>query len=154
MRHGHAPASGKSIEYTAYWNMIQRCTNRKFRQYLDYGGRGIKVHPAWLIAGFPEFLKAVGPRPSSQHTIDRIDNDGNYEPGNVRWATRVQQNRNTSKNVMLTVRGETCSLAEWHERTGIGHSTLRARIALGWRPEQIVLTPVRRMRRTRTVTRG
>jgi hypothetical protein len=150
MRHGHAPKSGRSAEYMAWQNLIQRCTNPNFKQYADYGGRGIKVHRAWLgRGGFRGFLKEVGRRPSSRHTIDRIDNDRGYEPGNIRWATRVSQNRNTSKNVVLTVQGETLSLAEWSERTGIGHSTLRARISLGWAPDTVVLTPVRRMRRSR-----
>jgi hypothetical protein len=150
MQHGHAPKSGRSAEYMAWQNLIQRCTNPNFKQYADYGGRGIKVHRAWLgRGGFRAFLKEIGRRPSSRHTIDRINNDRGYEPGNIRWATRVSQNRNTSKNVMLTVRDETLSLAEWSERTGIGHSTLRARIALGWASDTVVLTPVRRMRRSK-----
>lgn len=149
MGHGHSSKGVRSPEYMAWQNMIQRCTNPNFRQYSDYGGRGISVHGAWLEPeGFAGFLNAIGPRPSPKHTIDRINNNLGYAPGNVRWATRVQQNRNTSKNVVLTVHGETHSLAEWSERTGIGHSTLCGRIALGWDANKVILTPVRRMRRS------
>ncbi len=137
----------RTPEYMAWQNMIQRCTNRNLRQYRDYGGRGIGVCPAWTgRGGFRKFLKSVGNRPTAAHSLDRRDNARGYEPGNVRWASRVEQNRNTSKNVMVTVAGKTLSLAEWSERTGIGHSTLRARIALGWSEEDVVSQPPRSKR--------
>ena len=79
-------------EHSAWANMWTRCTNPIFRQYSDYGGRGISVTPAWR--DFAQFLNDVGPKPHPGLTIDRIDNDGNYEPGNVRWATRAQQSSN------------------------------------------------------------
>ncbi len=89
-RHGHA---GMPTYLT--WNgMIQRCTNPKHRRYADYGGRGIKVHPPWRI--FDNFLRDVGERPDGK-TLDRIDVNGNYEPGNVRWATIKEQNANKRK---------------------------------------------------------
>jgi hypothetical protein len=72
--------------------MIQRCTNSKFTDYKNYGGRGIKLHPDFL--GFKKFIEHIGPRPSMEHSINRINNNGNYEPGNVEWATYTQQANN------------------------------------------------------------
>lgn len=87
---------GKSYtpEYSVWRGMKQRCLNPKASYYADYGGRGIKVCEKWAN-DFGEFYKDVGPRPSSQHSLDRIDVNGNYEPGNVRWATAREQARNT-----------------------------------------------------------
>ncbi len=86
-------------EYGIYRGMIQRCSDRKSKNWKDYGGRGIRVCDRWLHgengkSGFACFLADVGLRPTPKHSIDRIDNQGNYEAGNVRWATRRQQNNN------------------------------------------------------------
>lgn len=88
----------KSI-YRTWSNMLQRCTNPKNPGYARYGGRGIGVYPAWR--SFAAFERDVGPKPSARHTLDRVDNDGNYEPGNVRWTCwRTQAtNRRTSRSV-------------------------------------------------------
>lgn len=81
-------------EYRAWGNMIQRCEYPRARGFENYGGRGIKVCPQWR-ADYRQFLADLGRRPSPQHSLDRFpDNDGNYEPGNVRWATKGEQNRN------------------------------------------------------------
>lgn len=83
--------------YELYHKMRQRCTNPKAVQYKHYGGRGIKVCERWLgLDGFDYFVADVGPRPEGT-TLDRKDNDGNYEPGNVRWATKSEQNSNRRK---------------------------------------------------------
>ena len=85
-----------SAEYRAWSNMRTRCYSKKHKDYPRYGGRGIKVHPDWLGRGsFARFLACVGPRPSELHSLDRINSDGDYEPGNVRWATAAVQARNT-----------------------------------------------------------
>lgn len=92
----HSETSGhtKTPEYVAWDNMKQRCLNQNRDQYEDYGGRGIEVCARWLHS-FENFLADIGRRPSPKHTLDRYpDNDGNYEPGNVRWATRSEQSRN------------------------------------------------------------
>lgn len=80
-------------EYRAWQQMRQRCSNRRHVEWRNYGGRGICVCKEW-DQSFQAFYEHVGPRPSSQHSLDRIDNDGNYEPGNVRWATASEQRRN------------------------------------------------------------
>ncbi len=82
-------------EYAAWINMRRRCYYSKDNAFHRYGGRGIRVHPAWRDS-FDAFFEHVGPRPSPQHSLDRINNDGNYEPGNVRWATKRQQSQNHS----------------------------------------------------------
>lgn len=92
-RHGRS----RMPEYFAWKNVIYRCTNPSSSVYKYYGGRGIAVCDRWK--DFDNFLADVGPRPSVKHSIDRIDNDGNYEPGNVRWATKkVQMNNKRQAN--------------------------------------------------------
>jgi hypothetical protein len=85
-------------EYSAWTTMKTRCLNPKTAKYPDYGGRGIKVCDRWLTS-FENFLADMGHRPSAEHSLDRIDNDGNYEPGNVRWATRSEQVQNRRVSV-------------------------------------------------------
>lgn len=88
-----------TIEYRAWGNLISRCYNQNHQAYKNYGGRGIKVCASWRdkTNGFSNFLADMGKRPSAKHSIDRINNDGNYEPGNCRWATAKQQRNNQRK---------------------------------------------------------
>lgn len=90
---GDAARGRVAPEYHAWKGMIKRCTNKKNRGWPNYGGRGITVCERWRES-YLTFLADVGRRPSSKHSLDRIANDGNYEPGNVRWATRKQQINN------------------------------------------------------------
>ncbi len=87
-------------EYAVWCMMKQRCGNPRNAKYARYGGRGIRVCERWA-SSFEDFIADMGPRPSGEHSIDRVDNDGNYEPGNCRWATRTEQghNRHTSFQV-------------------------------------------------------
>ena len=87
----------KSSEFRVWQQMIQRCDNPKTHRYDAYGGRGIKFCMRWL--SFENFLEDMGPRPSMKHTLDRRDNDGDYEPSNCRWATKSQQARNRRANI-------------------------------------------------------
>lgn len=90
--HGEAGRATRSSEYRTWGGMVQRCTNPNNSRYSSYGGRGITVCDRWRT--FENFLEDMGRRPSPDHSIDRIDNDGSYEPGNVRWATKSQQQIN------------------------------------------------------------
>lgn len=95
---GTSHGMSRTPEYRAWLNLIQRCENPREKDFHHYGGRGISVWPEWR-ASFAVFFTAVGRRPSPRHSLDRIDNDRGYEPGNVRWATQSEQMRNTSRTV-------------------------------------------------------
>lgn len=136
----------RTPEYAAWNNMIQRCENRSNPIFCRYGGRGVKVCARWHR--FELFLKDVGPRPGPEFSIDRFpNNDGNYEPGNVRWATRKQQARNMRSSLLIDIGGETKSLSEWSEISGILVSTIKSRIILGWPPERLLAAPATKMQR-------
>lgn len=91
--HGHSVGYKATREYATWCRMITRCTNPNRERWKHYGGRGIKVCDRWRHS-FQAFLDDMGPRPSVKHSIDRINNDGHYEPGNCRWATALQQTHN------------------------------------------------------------
>lgn len=97
MKHGHDRTKRRSKEYEAWAGLVSRCTNPNHRAWKNYGGRGISVCERWRLS-FEAFLEDVGFAPSPELSVDRIDNDGNYEPGNVRWATRQQQQANKRWN--------------------------------------------------------
>jgi hypothetical protein len=131
---------GKPLYYT-WKGMIARCHNVDDAAYRLYGARRIAVCDQWRKS-FEAFAEDVGPKPSAQHTIDRIDNDRGYEPGNVRWATAVEQSNNRRFITRLTVDGETLSANAWARRYRIGRHTIMKRINAGWSHEQAVKTPV------------
>ena len=127
--------------------MRQRCVNPNDPRYSKYGLRGIKVCTRW--DSFQDFVVDVGPRPPgvgeggrALYSLDRIDNDGDYKPGNVRWATAKEQGRNSSYNRLLTFGGKTLLLCEWAECTGIQRGTIAARLKAGVSVRDALTRPV------------
>lgn len=129
--HGHTRSRAKSPEFRSWCAMRARCTNPKNDRYARYGGRGVRVCQRWLDS-FEAFLADVGPRPSPRHTLDRKNGDGDYEPGNCRWATSEEQAANRSNNRVIAWRGEQRTLAEWARHLGMTASRLQSRLARGW----------------------
>lgn len=131
----------RTPEYYAWMAMKRRCSGVRTRDKRNYSDRGIIVDPLWRES-FQAFFEHVGPRPSIDHSLDRIDNDGNYEPGNVRWATRKEQARNKTNNRILVAHGYSMSAAEWIEVTGVTMSKIKRGIERGDSLEQILPCPV------------
>jgi hypothetical protein len=126
--HGHHARGHKTPEYNAWDRMKARCYNPKYENYKWYGAKGITVCDRWLNS-FENFLSDVGFRPSKEHSLDRFPNKfGNYEPGNVRWATRKEQARNTTRNRFITYNGETKTVVEWCEVLNLNQYTVRNRL--------------------------
>lgn len=141
--HGEKRNGRMSPEYLAHRNMLRRCLNPKDKAFHYYGGRGVSVCAVWQGAdGFSRFLVAVGRRPSSKHTLGRINNDGDYTAGNVRWETRLEQNCNTRQNVRIEVAGVTRLAVEWSRLLGGSPTTVSRRIFDGWDPVLAAVTPL------------
>ena len=133
-RHGMA----RSPEYRAWQDMNQRCSNPNSQRWDRYGGRGIECR----FTSFEQFLAEIGPRPSPRHSVDRIDNEGHYEPGNVRWALSKPQQRNLSTNHLLTWQGRTQCVSAWAEELGMKRDALWGRLRRGWSIERALSQPV------------
>lgn len=129
-------------EYKTWTAIIDRCSNAKAHGFENYGGRGIVICPRWR-ASFEAFFADMGPRPAGT-SIDRIDVNGNYEPGNCRWATQREQQNNRRDSRFIEARGERLTVADWARRLGISVDVIRARAGrLGWDAERALFTPVR-----------
>lgn len=127
--HGHRRRHRSSPTYVSWLMMNQRCRNRRHKSYEDYGGRGILVYFEWIgRGGFLQFLADVGKRPSRRHTLDRIDPNGHYEPGNVRWATKSVQNSNKS-GYIYELDGERFTIYERAAKLKIHPGALRKRLS-------------------------
>jgi hypothetical protein len=145
LTHGQATRSNRTKEYEAWLRMNARCTNQNSKDYKNYGGRGITVCERWKI--FQNFFTDMGPRPNG-YSLDRINNNGNYEPSNCRWATREQQNSNKRSNRNFTINGITGNMTQLAHHFGLTQRTVWARIDhLGWSPKKAFLTPVRAITR-------
>lgn len=141
--HGATRHGRITKEYNSWCDMLKRCTNPSCISYPRYGGRGISICERWA-GSFENFLADMGPRPEGT-TLDRKDNDGNYEPGNCRWATKLQQARNTRTNRFITWGGVSRTIAEWAELLPVSAATLGQRInKLGWPIDRAMTAPVRR----------
>lgn len=119
--------------YSIWRQMIQRCENSKAFKYDCYGGRGIKVCKEWHM--FENFLSDMG-EPLNEYTLERIDNFKNYDPKNCKWATRLEQSKNTRHNRNLTFRGETHCVTEWARKLKIKPATIFTRLHRGWKTEE------------------
>lgn len=119
-----------SREFSTWTDIQTRCSNPNTNSFADYGGRGIKVCSRWLES-FENFFADMGPRPSSSHSIERDDVNGDYEPSNCRWATVREQSRNRRNNRLVTINGVTKIAADWADEAGILHSTFSLRLKAG-----------------------
>lgn len=138
-KHGHSVTNARSGAYLSWGAMIQRCYNPKCGSYLRYGARGVTVCDRWRNS-FQAFLDDLGDRPPGG-SLDRINAQGNYEPGNVRWATLNEQSRNRKTNRLLTIDGRTQCLADWADEKGIKRDTVYNRLRHGW-PIEEALAPL------------
>ena len=132
----------KTSEYVAWKGLIRRCTKPKNTHYSEYGGRGIKVCDRWLKS-FENFLEDMKEKPSSFHSIDRIDNNGNYEPDNCRWATIKEQANNRQNSRYYNYDGEPQTLRQLFNKYSppLSYRTFRARVENGWPMFQALTTP-------------
>jgi hypothetical protein len=124
----HGLSKGNA-EYKAWCHIKERCHNQRDKAFCRYGGRGIVVCERWRES-FEAFLADMGKRPSPKHSIDRIDNDGNYEPGNCRWATMTEQGNNKRNNRHFEAFGKRQTLAQWARELGVTRELLDNRLRL------------------------
>lgn len=141
----------KNTNMRQRWRDIKRrCLNIKYHRYKNYGGRGIQICDHWL--NYDNFINDVGFPPDPSYSLDRIDNNGNYEPGNVRWATMKEQHRNRSTNTFITLEGKTLCIKDWALLMGLKPNTLIGRLYThGWPIEKAILQPTRKYRSTSSV---
>lgn len=135
--HGHARRGHKDKIYNLWTHIKDRCYNPKSEFYHCYGGRGITMDAKWREC-FATFKNEVGIPPKDNMWIERINNDGNYEPGNCTWATIKEQGNNRRVNVFIEYKGERKTMAQWSDVTGISTGTIRYRLHAGWRVEDIL----------------
>lgn len=127
----------KNRLYQIWSDMKQRCENPNNDSFHRYGGRGIKI----LWTNYDQFVSDMGADYESGLSIDRKDNDGHYCKENCRWATRIEQARNTRRNRWIEFNGQKLTMAEWAERRGLSQVTLRERLLSGWTLENALMTP-------------
>lgn len=130
--HGHK-ANRETPTYRAWTNMVARCGNPSHQSYKYYGARGIAVDPRWLE--FANFLSDMGERPHGK-TLDRRDNSKGYSPDNCRWATRKEQENNKRTSKFVHYRGESLTVANLSEKTGVPYKKLWKRLKAGWSVEE------------------
>lgn len=145
-RHRHGGTGGRRRVnphplYSTWQSMVRRCHGSPdVRTWAAYGGRGISVCEEWR-GSFVAFVAAVGPRPSPNHSLDRIDNNGNYEPGNVRWATRREQQGNRRATRTIELSGSRLRVADVARASGLDPTTIVTRLRNGWSANDAVSLP-------------
>ena len=140
--HGHSIKRTMTPTYVSWVAMRARCNNPNSAKFCRYGAVGVKVCHEWNLS-FEAFLRDMGERPSKGHTLDRINNTLGYEPGNVRWATAIEQGRNRTTNRLLTYAGRTQTLNHWAEEMGIHRRTVASRLEAGKSVEEALTVSVR-----------
>lgn len=121
------------------WSLMRyRCNTKTSPDYPNYGGRGIRVHEGWEC--FDNFFADMGQIPAGKNTLDRLDVNGNYEPGNCRWLSRAEQAQNKRTSKMVSLNGEKMCLAEAARRTRLRASTIRERLKRGWSEVEALTT--------------
>lgn len=136
---------GKSYtaEYKTWIRMKQRCYDKNTNSYKNYGKRGIKMCRRWR-SSFENFLEDMGKRPSPKHSIDRIDNNGDYTPENCKWSTQKQQHRNKRSNRLITFKNKTKTMTEWSEIVGISSNAIHKRLKRGWSIHDALTLPCKK----------
>jgi len=142
IKHGAARGNRATSTYKSWLGMKERALNTDHHAYQRYGGRGITICDRW-VNSFEAFLEDMGECPVGM-SIDRINNDGNYEPTNCRWATAQQQSENRKSNIWIEHQGQRMLIAHWAKRIGMTHSSLRERFKKGWSVERCLTQPPRR----------
>lgn len=138
--HGESVSMDNTPEYQAYLKAKQRCNGTYDKAYKDYGGRGIEFR----FESYAEFLTEVGRKPTPKHSLDRKDNEGHYEKGNIRWATQLEQARNKRNSRIFTSKGITQAVEVWAEQIGVTGKAIRSRIdKFGWCVDCAVSLPPR-----------
>lgn len=140
--HVKTHSMSRTKEYRAWLGMKARCYNKKNVNYKFYGARGVQIDETWRKS-FEEFFKHVGISPSPKHSLDRIDNNSGYFPGNVRWSLREAQDNNRRDTHLITYSGKTQSITLWAKELGIKRSTIFGRLESGWSEHDAILAPLR-----------
>lgn len=143
IKHGHARHGQENPTYIVWLGMRRRCLDKGDNAYYLYGARGITICERW--GDYRNFYEDMGERPEGR-TMDRIDNNGNYEPGNCRWATITEQNRNTRSNRFIAFAGETLTIRQWELRLGSSQGVIRPRLERGWALERALTQPLRKQK--------
>ena len=149
--HGETAGHTVTPTYRAWLNAKQRCNNPKNAEWHIYGEKGIKMCPEWEQS-YEKFLADVGRKPGREYSIERIRSNGDYEPGNVKWATAAEQSRNTSQTRLIEYNGKTQCLTDWATELGFNARTLGSRLNVGgWSVEKAFTTPCKHPRPARSI---
>lgn len=128
--------------YSTWLNIKSRCYRPTCREYKYYGKRGIEMHPSW-IHSFSTFIDDMGPKPTPLHSVERLDNSGNYEPGNCIWATHTTQANNRRSNRLITYKGQTRTMTQWSRIINVKVATIWYRLEHEWPIERVLDSKVR-----------
>lgn len=139
--HGATRGYAETAEYVAWVAMKTRCNNKNQAGWKNYGGRGITYCDRW--ESFENFLNDMGPKPTSNHTLDRINNDGPYDASNCKWSTRKEQSANKRNNRIFEIDGIKRCASEWADLMGFNSNVIYCRLRAGWSIKEAILTPKR-----------